>query len=65
MTKRYHIKDHSPKTKRIGVEPAGAFSTSALSHYRAGIKGENIVCKVNGGNNDINRIQEIKERSMV
>ena len=46
----------------IVVEPAGALSISCLDDYA--IKGKNIVCIVSGSNNDIDRMQEIKERSL-
>jgi threonine dehydratase len=46
------------------VEPAGALSIAALDHYAAEIKGKNVVCIVSGSNNDIDRMQEIKERSL-
>ncbi|QKS71271.1 threonine ammonia-lyase IlvA [Paenalkalicoccus suaedae] len=49
----------------IVAEPAGALSISALDHYKDEIKGKNIVCVVSGGNNDIDRMQEIKERSLI
>jgi len=48
----------------IVVEPAGALSISALDDYKEQIKGKNVVCIVSGGNNDIDRMQEIKERSL-
>ncbi len=48
----------------IVVEPAGALSIAALDDYAAEIKGKNIVCIIGGGNNDIDRMQEIKERSL-
>lgn len=48
----------------IVVEPAGALSIAALNHYKKKIKGKNVVCIVSGSNNDINRMQEIKERSL-
>jgi threonine dehydratase len=48
----------------IVVEPAGALSIAALDDYAADIKGKNVVCIVSGGNNDIDRMQEIKERSL-
>jgi threonine dehydratase len=48
----------------IVVEPAGALSIAALDDYAANIKGKNIVCIIGGGNNDIDRMQEIKERSL-
>jgi threonine dehydratase len=48
----------------IVVEPAGALSIAALDDYAANIKGKNIVCIVSGSNNDIDRMPEIKERSL-
>jgi threonine dehydratase len=48
----------------IVVEPAGALSIAALDDYAAQIKGKTIVCIVSGSNNDIARMQEIKERSL-
>ena len=48
----------------IVVEPAGAMSVAALDHYADQIKGHTVVCIVSGGNNDIARMQEIKERSL-
>jgi threonine dehydratase len=46
------------------VEPAGALSISALDYYSDKIEGKNVVCIVSGSNNDIDRMQEIKERSL-
>ncbi|MEN9569396.1 MAG: threonine ammonia-lyase [Bacteroidota bacterium] len=48
----------------IVAEPAGALSIAALDDYAAVIKGKNVVCIVSGSNNDIDRMQEIKERSL-
>ncbi len=48
----------------IVVEPAGAISVAALDDYAGQIKGKKIVCIVSGSNNDIERMQEIKERSL-
>jgi threonine dehydratase len=48
----------------IVVEPAGALSIAALDDYAAEIKGKTVVCVVSGSNNDIDRMQEIKERSL-
>jgi threonine dehydratase len=48
----------------IVVEPAGALSIAALDLYAEQIKGKNVVCVVSGSNNDIDRMQEIKERSL-
>ncbi len=47
------------------VEPAGALPVAALDFYRDKIKGKNVVCIISGGNNDIERMQEIKERSLL
>jgi threonine dehydratase len=48
----------------IVVEPAGALSIAALDDFAAEIKGKNVVCIISGSNNDIDRMQEIKERSL-
>jgi threonine dehydratase len=48
----------------IVAEPAGALSIAALDDYAEEIKGKNIVCIISGSNNDIDRMQEIKERSL-
>lgn len=47
------------------VEPAGALSIAALNFYKDQIKGKRVVCIVSGGNNDITRTEEIKERSLL
>ncbi len=49
----------------IVVEPAGAMSIAVLDDYAEQIKGKNVLCIVSGGNNDIARMQEIKERSLI
>lgn len=49
----------------IVAEPAGATAIAALEPYREEIAGKTVVCVVSGGNNDVDRMQEIKERSMV
>ncbi|UFJ39584.1 threonine ammonia-lyase IlvA [Brevibacillus humidisoli] len=49
----------------IVAEPAGALPIAALDFYRDQIKGKNVVCVISGGNNDIDRMQEIKERSLI
>lgn len=49
----------------IVAEPAGALSISALDYFKDEIKGKNVVCVVSGSNNDIDRMQEIKERSLL
>ncbi|MFN3665759.1 MAG: threonine ammonia-lyase [Sediminibacterium sp.] len=48
----------------IVAEPAGVLSIAALDDYVDEIRGKNIVCVVSGSNNDIDRMQEIKERSL-
>ncbi len=48
----------------IVVEPAGALSIAALDDYADVIRGKTVVCVVSGSNNDIDRMQEIKERSL-
>ena len=48
----------------IVVEPAGVLSISALDDFADKIAGRNVVCIVSGSNNDIDRMQEIKERSL-
>ncbi len=49
----------------IVVEPAGAMSVTALELYADKIKGKNVVCIISGGNNDIVRTEEIKERALI
>ncbi len=49
----------------IVLEPAGALPIAALDFYKGKIKGKNVVCVISGGNNDIARMQEIKERSLL
>lgn len=49
----------------IVAEPAGALSVAALDFIKAEIKGKNVVCIIGGGNNDITRTEEIKERSLL
>lgn len=47
------------------AEPAGALPVAALDFYRDQIKGKTVVCVVSGGNNDIDRMQEMKEKSLI
>jgi len=47
------------------VEPAGALSIAALDFIAEEIKGKTVVCIVSGSNNDIERTEEIKERSLI
>lgn len=49
----------------IVAEPAGALSISALDFLKEDIRGKNVVCIIGGGNNDITRTEEIKERSLI
>ncbi|MGL5682522.1 MAG: threonine ammonia-lyase [Marinifilaceae bacterium] len=49
----------------IVVEPAGALSIAALDQYRDEIAGKKVVCIVSGSNNDITRMEDIKERSLL
>lgn len=49
----------------IVVEPAGALTIAALDFMADEIRGKNVVCLVGGGNNDITRTEEIKERSLL
>jgi len=49
----------------IVAEPAGALTIAALDFYKEKIKGKRVVCIVSGGNNDITRTEEIKERSLL
>lgn len=49
----------------IVAEPAGALSIAALDQYASHLKGKKVVCILSGGNNDIDRMNEIKERSLL
>ncbi|MBD7908346.1 threonine ammonia-lyase IlvA [Sporosarcina sp. Sa3CUA8] len=49
----------------IIAEPAGALPIAALDYYKDEIKGKSIVVVISGGNNDIGRMQEIKEKSLI
>ncbi|MFY8004793.1 MAG: threonine ammonia-lyase IlvA [Chitinophagaceae bacterium] len=48
----------------IVVEPAGALTIAALDYLKEYIVGKKVVCIIGGGNNDIDRMPEIKERSL-
>lgn len=48
----------------IVAEPAGALTVAALDDFAETIKGKKVVCIISGGNNDIDRMPEIKERSL-
>ena len=47
------------------LEPAGALSIAALDFIASEIKGKTVVCVISGSNNDIERTEEIKERSLM
>ena len=49
----------------IVVEPAGALASAALRFYADKIKGKNVACVVSGSNNDITRMEEIREKSLL
>ncbi len=49
----------------IVAEPAGALTLAVLDQLSDQIKGKNVVCVVSGSNNDIARMQEIKDRSLL
>ncbi|MGM9948880.1 MAG: threonine ammonia-lyase IlvA [Lysinibacillus sp.] len=49
----------------IVAEPAGALPVAALDFYADQIRGKSVVLIISGGNNDISRMQEIKEKSLL
>lgn len=49
----------------IVAEPAGALTVASLDQVHDEIKGKNVVCIVSGSNNDLARMEEIKERSLL
>jgi len=49
----------------IVVEPAGAVSVAAIDLWKDQLKGKKVGVIICGGNNDIDRTQEIQERSML
>lgn len=49
----------------IVAEPAGALSVTALEHYQEEIIDKTVICIISGGNNDIQRMPEIEERSLI
>ncbi|PCJ22337.1 MAG: threonine dehydratase [SAR86 cluster bacterium] len=49
----------------IVVEPAGALSIAALDFFAEEIRDKHVVCLISGGNNDIDRTEEIKERALL
>lgn len=49
----------------IVAEPAGAAAIAALDTIKEQIAGKTICCVISGGNNDINRMPEMEERSLI
>ncbi|MEM9895112.1 MAG: threonine ammonia-lyase IlvA [Bacteroidota bacterium] len=49
----------------VVVEPAGAMAISVLDQLKEDLSGKNVVCIVSGSNNDITRMEEIKERALL
>src|SRR5690606_4084411 len=49
----------------IVAEPSSAVCMAALDQYNDKLEGKRVVCMLSGGNTDIDRMQEIKERSML
>ena len=49
----------------IVAEPSGALPVAALDFYAEEIVGKSVVVVITGGNNDISRMQEIKEKSLL
>lgn len=47
------------------VEPAGALTIAALELLGNTIEHKNVLCIVSGGNNDISRTEEIRERALL
>ena len=56
---------HMYNKSAIVVEPAGALSVAALKFYKDKIKGKRVACIVSGSNNDITRMEEIREKSLL
>lgn len=49
----------------IVVEPAGALALAGLEQYSEKIKGKTALCILSGSNNDITRIEEIREKALL
>lgn len=56
---------HMYNKSAIVVEPAGALAVAALKFYREKVKGKRVACIVSGSNNDITRMEEIREKSLL
>ncbi len=48
----------------IVLEPAGVMSITALRQIKDKIVGKNVVCILSGSNNDITRMEEMKEKAL-
>ena len=57
--------DMYSKQAIVAELPLALLSVSALENYKDHIKGKTVVCVISGGNNDINRMKEIEERSLL
>jgi len=49
----------------IVVEPAGALALAGLDQYCEKIKGKTALCILSGSNNDITRIEDIREKALL
>lgn len=49
----------------IVAEPAGVLSLAALEQFKDAIRGKTVVCVLSGGNNDVMRMEEMKERAFL
>ena len=49
----------------IVLEPAGALSIAALNTIKDKIQGKSVCCILSGGNNDISRTEEIREKALL
>ena len=47
------------------VEPSGALTIAALDQLTEQLRDKTVVCVVSGGNNDINRTEEIREKALL
>ena len=56
---------HMYNKSAIVVEPAGALAVAALKFYKDKLKDKRVACVVSGSNNDITRMEEIREKSLL
>ncbi len=56
---------HMYNKSAIVVEPAGALAVAALKFYKDKLRGKRVACVVSGSNNDIIRMEEIREKSLL